>query len=70
MLQSEDVKGELVRTKAGTVPVLFSLALWCGGYFGSTKDQTCLASGLGKGDDGSATHPPSLGSLGGHGSHV
>lgn len=34
---------------------------------GSTEDQTCLASGFGKGDDSSAIHPPSLGSLGAEG---
>lgn len=33
----------------------------------STEDQTCLASGFGKGDDGSAIHLPSLGSLGAEG---
>lgn len=31
LLQSEDIKEEVVRRKAGTVPVLFSLAMCRGG---------------------------------------
>lgn len=34
---------------------------------GRNEDQACLTSGFGKGDDGSAIHPPSLGSLGAEG---
>lgn len=67
LLQNEDINEELVGGKLAQCWCCFpwprAEARRGPRMSGSTEDQTCLSSGFGKGDDSSAIHPPSLGSL-------